>query len=77
MLKSKGLSFVRAEEIEDVARRIGAVTNLQCSALTHDGLETVFEEAIRAVFAYNAELPVKNKKNKVLKFILNKLHTRT
>ena len=76
MLKSKGLSFVRAEEIEDVARRIGAVTNLQCSALTHDGLETVFEEAIRAVFAY-AERPVKNKKNKVLKFILNKLHTRT
>jgi len=50
-LAAKGLHMVTHDEA--VARRtdIGAVNYLECSALTQEGLKTVFDEAIRAAMS--------------------------
>jgi len=47
-LASKGLKVVSVEEAQQRARDIGAVSYMECSALTQDNLKTVFDEAIRA-----------------------------
>jgi len=47
-LASKGLRVVSLEEAQQRSREIGAVTYMECSALTQEGLKTVFDEAIRA-----------------------------
>jgi len=50
-LTSKGLHMVTTEEAQARMREIGAVAYLECSALTQEGLKTVFDEAIRAALA--------------------------
>jgi Ras-related C3 botulinum toxin substrate 1 len=47
-LRSKGLHMVTYEEAVARQREIGALAYYECSALTQDGLKTVFDEAIRA-----------------------------
>ena len=46
----RAASLVRPEEAQDVAFKVGASAYIECSARTRDGVEGVFEKAIRAVW---------------------------
>ena len=48
-----------------MAKEVGAVKYLECSALTQKGLETVFDEAIRVV-QYAEPKPKKGSKCSIL-----------
>ena len=47
LLRSQGHSLVTTEQIKEVRSKIGAVVNIECSALTQEGLQAVFDDAIR------------------------------
>lgn len=57
-LNSRNLSMVTVEAAKEMAKEIGAIKYLECSALTQQGLKQVFADAVRAVFMG------KNKSNK-------------
>ncbi|XP_014806853.1 PREDICTED: ras-related C3 botulinum toxin substrate 1 [Calidris pugnax] len=62
-LKEKKLTPITYPQGLAMAKEIGAVKYLECSALTQRGLKTVFDEAIRAVLC---PPPVKKRKRKCL-----------
>lgn len=48
-LRKRGVSAVGVEACEAMAKRIGAVRYIECSAKTGENMKEVFDEAIRAV----------------------------
>jgi len=50
-LASRGQSMVTVEQAHGMAKEIGAVKFLECSALTQEGLKPVFDDAIRAAMS--------------------------
>lgn len=50
-LKDNGLRPIQLADGDRLAKEIGAVKYLECSALSQKGLPVVFEEAVKAVFA--------------------------
>ena len=58
-LASKGLGVVSQEAARERMKEIGAVSYMECSALTQEGLKNVFDEAIRA--SMNKKAPAKKK----------------
>jgi len=50
-LRERRMTPIAYQQASQVAREIGAVRYLECSALTQKGLKTVFDEAIRAVLS--------------------------
>jgi len=58
-LAAKGLAPITHNDAREMARTVGAVKYLECSALTQEGLKTVFDESIRAAL----NKPKKSKKS--------------
>jgi len=50
-LNSRQQSMVEVDAAQRMAKEIGAVNFLECSALTQEGLKQVFDEAIRAAMS--------------------------
>lgn len=50
-LSEKNMKMVSADDAEGLRADINAVTYVECSALTQDGLKNVFDEAIRAALS--------------------------
>jgi len=50
-LNSRSQSMVTLEAAQRMAKEIGAVNFLECSALTQEGLKQVFDDAIRAAMS--------------------------
>ena len=50
-LSEKNMKMVSADGAEQLRADINAVTYVECSALTQDGLKNVFDEAIRAALS--------------------------
>jgi len=54
-LNSRQQSMVTIESAQRMAKEIGAVNFLECSALTQEGLKQVFDDAIRAAMSKPAK----------------------
>merc|ERR1712142_1002973 len=50
-LNSRQQSMVAVDSAQRMAKEIGAVNFLECSALTQEGLKQVFDDAIRAAMS--------------------------
>jgi len=59
-LAAKHLHMVTPEEAQARARDIGGLAYYECSALTQEGLKTVFDEAIRAALGKGKKKKKKN-----------------
>ncbi len=53
--------LVTKEEADVVAKKIGAIAHVECSAMTQEGLKTVFDTAIRASLARRTAPPAQSK----------------
>jgi len=60
-LKVRNQAPIKTEQGIAMAKQIGAVKYLECSALNQKGLKNVFDEAIRAVMSPNKK-EIKTKK---------------
>jgi len=58
-LASRNQAMVTVENAQRMAKEIGAVSFLECSALTQEGLKQVFDDAIRAAMAGTKKPPKK------------------
>jgi len=56
-LKGRQQEMVQVEPAERMAKEIGAVKFLECSALTQEGLKQVFDDAIRAAMSKAVKVP--------------------
>ena len=65
-LREKNQTPISTEEGMDMAKQIGAVKYLECSALTQKGLKNVFDEAIRVVLVPPAAAKKSSKKCEIL-----------
>jgi len=61
-LRNKGLDVITPQQAQAMSQQINATRYLECSALTQEGLKTVFDESIRAAL----NKPKKAKKSKCL-----------
>ena len=61
-LREKNQTPITTEEGMEMAKTIGAVKYLECSALTQKGLKNVFDEAIRVVLVPPQKTKKKAKK---------------
>lgn len=65
-LREKKLAPLTYPQALNMAKEIGAVKYLECSALTQKGLKTVFDEAIRAVLCPSKPAKKGNKRCNIL-----------
>uniref|UniRef100_A0A7S4IGK0 RING-type domain-containing protein n=1 Tax=Vannella robusta TaxID=1487602 RepID=A0A7S4IGK0_9EUKA len=63
-LEEKGLSPITTQQAEKVVKSCGFQGYYQCSALTQQGLKTVFDEAIRSVIAPLDKKAMKKRKER-------------
>lgn len=65
-LKSRGLSCVSPEEGRDLAEEIGAAEYMECSALTQEGVQSVFDHAVRCAISAKVSGSKQRKKCSIL-----------
>jgi len=56
-MRKRSTPFITPQEAETIARQIGARRYLECSALTGEGVDDVFEVATRASLLINSQPP--------------------
>merc|ERR1719491_1101791 len=66
-LKQKGLTIISVSEAEKKAKDIGAVRYMECSAMSQEGLELIFQAAVREGLKHQAERLGDGDKNKKTK----------
>jgi len=66
VLTASGRKAVSEEDGQALSKQIGALGYIECSAMTQDGVTTVFDEAIRAALAFQNKSNKKQKKCVIL-----------